>query len=428
MTIDQGFFLDVTNPYENVAIGSPLDFRSAGQSATVSTDDGVGFAIVNIERNTGFDDDGLVSDKLHATAGSVTDDHDFTWSTNQTPLNQGSFTVSLSEDQDSSILPKARAGTGNSAQDVFYDVKTTDQFGNRTSQPINVTDNTPVADWVDSGSSEFDLTNPAIDAFSPGAANQSLEVELQGAQKTVYTDDPGDSSFDPTDPFLFLGTVPQDIQTTTAPINWYTVDLDDPSLYTLTQQGSETVPVGSTVSYTLTAIDPEGQPINGSGVGFLRVGPADDGDSDGNATDFTNEDGEAFYDFAGSVPGTASVSAVVYDDAPGGTFHRLFVVGPDTVRFGQVVNHINPKLSGGNTATGKDVLTVTAHKAYGAQVKLYKVTANGKVLLKTSHLDSNGIKVFKVKDRNGKNKTKYIAKVLATPRTSKATTNTVNLR
>jgi hypothetical protein len=430
MTIDQGSFLNLDNPFEGTpAVGGLLDFRSAGQSAVVSTDDGVGFMIVNIKRNAGFDDDGRVSDKLHATAGSATDDHDFTWSTNQIPLNQGSFGVALSADQQSSILPKARAGTGDSAQDVFYDVKTTDQFGNRTSQNINVTDNTPVAGFGTSGQSEFDLTNPAIDAFSPAAANQALEVELNGAQKTTYTDDPGDSSFDPANPFLFFASVPQDIQTTTAPINWYTVNLNDPSLYTLEQQGSETVPVGSTVSYTLTAIDPEGQPINGSGVGFLRVGPGDQGqDDDGQATDFTNEDGEAFYDFAGSVPGTASVSAVIYDDAPGGgAYHRLFVVGPDTVTFGSAVVPITPKLTGEN-AGNKDVLTVNAKKAAGASVKLYKKTASGKVLLKTSQLNVNGIKSFKIKDNNPNKKTKYVAVVSNTPRTQRGVSNTVNLK
>ncbi|MCW2766799.1 MAG: hypothetical protein JWO11_2758 [Nocardioides sp.] len=432
MTIDEGVFVDITDPFEGTpAVGGLVDFKSAGESQTVSTDDGEGLVIVNIKRNTGFDDDGEVDDKLHATAGSATDDHDFTWTTNAAPLNQGSFTVSLAGDQDSSILPKARAGNGDSAQSVFYDVKTTDQFGNRTSQDLNVTDNTPVAGFGCNSfpcQSAFDLTNPAIEAFSPGAANQALEVELQDAQKLVYSDDPGDSSFDPASPTAFIDSVPVDIQTTTDPINWYTVNLNDRSLYTLTQEGSENVPVGSTVSYTLTAIDPQGQPINGSGVGFLRVGPGDQGqDDDGQADDVTNAAGEAFYDFAGSVPGTASVSAVVYDDRVGGNYHRLFVVGPDTVSFTGSVVPIKPKLTGENS--GKmDVLTVSAKKAAGASVKFYKKTAHGLVLLKTSQLNVNGIKSFSVRDKNGNKVTKYVAIVSNTPRTQRGVSNTVRLR
>lgn len=432
MTVGEGNFVDVANIFDPAPVVGGLggEWSDAGKTTTVSTDDGLGFFVVNIERNAGFDDDGLVDDKLHATAGGATDEHDFTWTTMTDPLNQGSFEVNLSDAQQSSVLPKARAGTGDSAQSVFYDVVTTDQYGNRTMQDINVTDNTPVAGFgfPNGPQSQFDLTNPAVVAFSPSAANQSLEAELPNATSFKYVDVPADSSFDPSSPFGFLSFQSVEAQQTTDPINWYDVNLNDPSLYTLEQQGSEVVPVGSTVSYTLTAIDPEGQPINGSGVGFLRVGPGDQGqDDDGQATDFTNADGEAFYDFAGSVPGTASVSAVVYDDNPGfGGYNRLFVVGPDTVTFGSAVANINPKLSGANKGK-KDVLTINAKKAFGASVKLFKKTGHGRVLLRTGSLDANGIKTFKVRDKNGPKKvTKYVAIVSNTPRTQRGVTNTVN--
>lgn len=423
MTIDEGYFLDLANPFEGTpAVGGLLDFRSAGQTATVSTDDGVGTMIVNIERNAGFDDDGLVSDKLHATAGSATDDHDFTWSTNQDPLNQGSFDVALSADQESSILPKARAGTGNSGQVVDYDVTTTDQFGNRTSQPTTTTDNSPIAAFSSTGASEFDLNQPAIEAFSNSATNQSLEVELNGAQKTAYTDDPGDSSFDPANPFVFFASVPQDIQTTTDAINWYNLNFAT-STFSLDQEGPETVPVGTTVTEVLTATDQEGQALNGIGVGFIRVGPESNNDSDGNNSDTTDVNGQAFYDYAGSIPGTGSTSAVVYSDAG----VRQFKIGPDTVTFGSAVAAIHPKLIG-ESSHGRDILRVSAQKAHGAQVRLYKKTAHGKVLLMTAHLDENGVKSFSVKDKNGRGKTKYFAKVSNTPRTQKGTSNTVNMR
>jgi len=426
--IDEGHFVDVdlvngVLPFENATPGAPLDFEAAGKTMSVTTDDsGRGIFVANIERHQGFDDDGQVDDKIDATAGTVSDEHDLTWSTNGTPLNPGSFEVSLSEDQESSILPKARAGNGDSAQVVDYDVVTTDQFGNRTSQPLTTTDNTPVADFNGGFSSEFGLSQPAIRAFSPAAANQALEVELDGARKLIYTDDVQNSEFDPLNPGVNFDFDPVQAQENTSAINWYTVNIAASS-FELDQQGSERVPVGSTVSYTLSATDQEGQPLDGFGVGFLRVGPGDQGsDDDGQQGDVTNEDGEAFYDFAGSVPGQANVSAVVYDDRANGNYKRLFVVGPDTVEFTKAVNAIKPELSGENMR-GKDVLTVAAPEAHGAQVKLYRKTSKGRELLRTGNLDVNGLKSFTVRDANGKAKSTYVAVVSATPRTQKGKTN-----
>ncbi|WP_346384582.1 hypothetical protein [Nocardioides sp.] len=441
VTIDQGHFSKRDDPFKATpAPGAIFEMNDIGKTITINTtDDGIGEFYANIERNTGFDDDGIVEDQLHASVGSVSDDHDFTWTTVGTPITQrqtDGLVVSLSGDQQSSILPQARAGTGNSAQAVFYDVKTYDHYDNPTSQEVSVTDNTPVGEIADPDGlgpfeSELALGQPAIVATSPSTANQAIDVEINNSQKRVYKDNVNDSSFDPANPNDQVEVLFTDVQRTTDPINWYTVNLNDPSLYTLTQEGSENVPVGSTVSYTLTAIDPEGQPINGSGVGFLRVGPGDQGqDDDGQAGDVTNADGEAFYDFAGSVPGTASVSAVVYDDEGIiglGGFHRLFVVGPDTVTFGGTVVAIHPRLTGENSG-GKDVLTINSRKAAGASVKLFKKTGHGRVLLKVGQLNVNGIKSFKVTDKNGNQVTKYFAIVSNTPRTQRGVTNTVNLR
>jgi len=438
LTITEGNFVNQADPFDPApAVGNMAgEWKSAGKTQTISTNDGVGLFVVNIERNAGFDDDGLVADKIHAAVGSATAEHDFDWSTRTEPLNQGSFSVTLSDSQDSSILPKARAGEGDSAQQVYYDVVTTDQFGNRTQQDIDVTDNSPVADFFfpNGDSSQFDLSNPAIVAYSEDAANQSLEVELPAATSYKYTDDPTDGSFSITSlPALFAYTTfsASEQQKNTDAINWYTVDLDDPSLYTLTQEGAENVPVGSTVSYTLTATDPEGQPLNGIGVGFLRVGPGDEGqDDDGQQTDITNENGEAFYDFAGSVPGIASVSAVVYDDMGPFDYHRLFVVGPDTVTFDNGPKEaIDATLSGKNNGAKDDKLTVEAPAAAkDAVVKLFKYVKGDRRLVDTKSLSDAGLAKFTVTDKNGKAKTKYVAKVKSTAVTKSAETNTKSVK
>lgn len=428
LTIEEGHFIDLNAPFENAAPGNELDFSNAGQTATVTTDDG-GSAqfVVNIERNTGFDDDGEVDDNMTADAGNASDTHDLTWTTNAIALNNGSFTVELSEDQESTILPQARAGdpTG-SGQVVDYDVVTTDQFGNRTRQPITVTDNTPLADFFTTGTSEYDLTNPAIQAFADSATNQELEVELNGAVEVVYADNVNDSSFDPNNPGLLIDIDPVQLQEDTAAINWYDLDLNA-STFTLSQDGAQTVPVQSAVTMVLNATDQEGQALTGLGVDFLRGGPGDEDDDGCQFGCYTvDEDGNAFYDFVGGSAGTATVSAVVYDD----NGDRFGTVGTDTVIFGgggQV--GIQAKLSG-KSKGGKDILKVDApSNADGAKVKLQKKTKNGwKQISKAKALNLLGNTTFKVADKNGNKVTRYRALVAGTNDTKPDTSNVVRLK
>ena len=442
LTIKEGNFVDITDPFEaNPVVGAPVDFSSLGKTMTVNTGDvlggGVGVAIpgtflANIERNTGFDDDGLVSDKLTAAAGAATDTHDLTWTTNAVPLNpraSNPLTVELSADQESSILPKARAGTGASAQEVDYDVHTYDQFENPTSQNVDITDDTPIAGFTASGTSEFDLTQPAISAFSPSATDQSLEVELEGPLTTTYFDDPADSSFDPATPLDNIQQLPVVVEQDTDAINWYNAIIT-PESFVLTQLGPEEVLVGSTVSYSLTGTDQEGQPLNGFGAGFLRVGPGNDNSDDGQLTDFTDANGQAFYDFAGGTPGKANVSAVVYSDKAGNA--RLFVTPTDTVTFTAQTTDgpradISPKLLAEN---GKkfDQLTVRAERAPGALTRFYKKTKKGRQILKSKKLDSDGTVSVRIKDTNGKKRTRYFAIVSKTDINTRAKTNIKKVR
>jgi hypothetical protein len=303
---------------------------------------------------------------------------------------------------------------------VNYDVRTFDQFGNRTSQDLDVTDNTPLAETDAAGASQFDLGQPTIVADGDDDVDQVIDVELEGAETNTYGDDPYDSSFDPANPGIFDNST-ADIREATDAINWYMIDFDA-STFTLGQQGAQNVPVGATVTEVLRAVDQEGQPVQGMWVDFLRGGPGNE-DSDGNNVDFTDNQGRAFYDFVGGSAGTATVTAVIYDD----NGNRVRTVGPDTVRFGAA--GIVAKLTGKNNGGKADRLKVNApNRADGAKVVLWKLTKNGKVKVGQGTLNDNGNKSFKVKDRNGNKVTRYIAKVMKTSASSGDTTNRKGVR
>lgn len=425
--INEGNFVNPANLFDPAAVvgGMVGEWSNAGKTVTVNTGDGNdGAFVVNIERNAGFDDNGLVADKVVAGSGNASFEYDFNWNTMDVPLNSGSYTAELSADQESSILPKARAGHSEAwsfdgtGQQVFYDVTATDQFGNRTQQPLTISDDSPIADFNSSFETQYTLDPPAITAYSPSATNQSLEVQLDNQTKTVYSDNPFDSSFDPSDPITiwtllnFYDQPTADIQKDTAPINWYALNFGT-STFTLSHEGANTVPAGTQITNTLTATDQEGQKIEGVPVGFLRVGPSDDGDSDGNPGDYTNENGEAFYDWAGNEAGLANVTAVIYNDNE----VRQFVVGPDKITFsGETL--LNPNMSlKGSSDGNKDVIGVTADPVAGGAVAVVK---RGGEVIRTHRLNPNGHWNFRVTDHNGNKATKYRVLLQETPSTRSA--------
>ena len=437
VSIDEGFLVNPDDAVEATpAPGAPIDLKSAGKTLTVNTGAGMGLVIANIERSEGFDDDGIVSDKIRASIASASDTHDFDWSTQGVPLNPRAtnpLVVELSDTQESSILPKARGGAGASAQGVNYDAMAFDQFGNPVSQDLDVRDNTPLATFTfpNGDDSQYALSQPAIVANATKATDQVLEVELDNAVTTTYADDVATNAFDPANPVASFDVDPVDIEVTTDAINWYEAIVTADS-FTLGRTGSGDVPTGSTVSFKLTGTDQEGQPLNGFGAGFLRVGPgSDDNADDGQQTDVTNANGEAFYDFAGGVPGQANVSAVVYNDTNGS---RLFVTPTSKVTFvGPVAQppvaepdvkaDINPKIFVESGRGGADFITVRAKRADGGLIKVFRKTQGGRSQVATKRLGANGSKSFKVKDLNKRRKTRYFAIVLPTDDTNRAKTN-----
>ncbi|GHJ57619.1 hypothetical protein NOK12_01380 [Nocardioides sp. OK12] len=419
LTVDEGFFVD-TSSNAKAFDGTPkqgdvVDYKDSGQSKEVTLKDGVGTFFVTIERNAGFDDDGRVDDKIRATSGGASDTHDVRWTTVGAPANLAKtnpLVVELSSDQDSTVLPKARAAAPGDVegQNVNYDVKTTDFWGNPTSMGLTITDNTPLA-HVNGFRSAFSANQPAVVAWAERATSQVLEVEADGARSFTYSANIATGALlsTPTNPQAYVIANRDDVEQTTSAIQWYTVD-PAASTFTLAQQGAEEVPVGTTVTMELLAKDQEEQALRGAQVNFVRSGPGPN-DSDGNNWDNVNKDGKAFYDFAGTSAGTASVAAIVSLNG-----NRIAKVD-DTVSFvGPVVTDITPvlKLTGSNNGKQADELKVKVSDVpAGATVELYKLTRKrGQRLVGTAVTDAKGVATFSVRD-NSKKRTSYMARSVA---------------
>ena len=187
-------------------------------------------------------------------------------------------------------------------------------------------------------------------------------------------------------------------------------------------------PVGTTVTETITVTDSTGDPISNRAVRVRRTGPGAEAET---VFMSTNSSGVATYEFDCSVAGVTTIDVGISGPVPPLADPFSFAMASDTVTCGVTppVVKVNPgaKLSGKNQGN-KDVLKVNAKsKAKGATVKLQKKTSNGwKQVGPAKSLNSSGDKSFKVKDQNGNKGTKYRAKVGATSKTTKGTSNVKN--
>ena len=364
----------------------------------------------------GFDDDGAVPAKITVTYGSVNKSDDETFfsgndtgnqldpATGQlvastTPLNVGSVDMTIASDdqQESTILPKA-----STSQDVMLDLSIKDQYGNLVKlTPDDVYDNAANA-WVDSNNgweSQFQGEEAGFYAYADRAQMQRIFTTASGV-------DQGSRSIADKSP---------------VDINWYAVDFSK-STFTLKHDTADSVPVGTAVTETVTALDQEGQPIPNLDVDFLRSGPnAQNGDV--NDTDTTDANGVATYNFVGDSAGVAKIDAVI---ASGSTQIKKL---HDEVTFVNVKSSIVAKLLGQSNAGKADVLTVDApSSANGAVVRLFKVVNGMRKLVSTSTLNGRATTRFTVADKNGKGYTKYVAVVSPTARTKGDTTNSKTVR
>ena len=268
------FFTDGTPDPAPVNGANTGELKSLGKTITVTT--GAGGVtpqfFVAIERDAGFDDDGLVEAIVTATAGVTatspadTEDVDFD---SANPLNGGEVQLVLSPagEQDASTDP---ADTG---QNVYYDVYTTDQFGNRvggatvgltavgddddTDTDIEVDGvgvNSVLSDFDDDG--DFYVTTDDADDVTVTATWNApfSEYAVSTANPPVVTTTTGNRALTDTADVTFANTT------------------FEPAGATLTGNPETSAPVNTAVAETFTAVDSNGDPIVGAPVTFTRSG------------------------------------------------------------------------------------------------------------------------------------------------------------
>ncbi|MBZ5740075.1 beta strand repeat-containing protein [Nocardioides mangrovi] len=411
VSTDHGFFTtpDATQLSELKADPAAADgaqygeWEDLGSTYDTTTDDsGYAEAVVAIEKDSGFDDDGEVDATVTFTVGGKTFTEPVTFYS-EDPFNGGEVTVTLDDTQTVSdaTLPKAPT-----TEQLAWNVQATDQYGNLTSAFIDLDDAGSAADLSTSGTwSNFTDDSPNLYTSSDEAADQTVTGTWDNAPVTTWLDaDTTTAGFQgDTDASDSIDTThPVDITGDSETISWYDIDYSA-STFTLTHTGSDTQPVGTTVTETYTAVDQNGEPIQGLHVDFFRTGPDDLQNGEGNGSGTTNAAGQAFYIFQGAKAGTATVTAVLSDGS------TIIPQGEqtDVVKFQGTVD---PKLkvSGSGGKTDK-VKANAVSAAAGAKATLW--VKGKKVASKT--LNASGDTTFKVKDKNGKKLTKYTVKITA---------------
>ncbi|GEP40367.1 hypothetical protein NPS01_40300 [Nocardioides psychrotolerans] len=411
LTVDKGFFTDGTNDPAPAVGADAGELKSLTQSITVTTDSaGDASFSVAIERDAGFDDDGLVKAIVTATVGTVTDTEDVDYSS-ANPLNGG--TVELVESPAAEQSGPTDPASVN--QSVLFDLVTTDQFGNRVGgEFVNVTENKPGASTT-GGFSDFDNSGD-ISVFSDRA--QTVTATATWVTDTYrYTTATGNGA---------PATVANgETLTDTADVVFEGIDFAA-SDFSISSNPEGTVVPGTAVTETVTVLDQNGNPAQGLQVEFVRSG-AGGGETESRTT---NANGEANYTFVASTEGTVNITAIVTDGS--GQSETL----TDTVT---VDNGTQPpvppieivaKLTGVSNGPANDKLKVNApSSAAGAEVRLFKVIDGRRIQVgKTKGLNSFGNATFIVRDRNGNRLTKYVAVVVKTARTLGDVTNPKRVR
>ena len=406
LTVDKGFFTDGT-PDPAPAVGNDAgELNSLGTTITVTTN-ASGQATFNtaIEGDDDFDDDGLATQIVTATVGSTSDTEDYIFDSSA-PLNGSDVSIEFSPDaqQDSGILPQAQSGQ----DDVAFDVTAFDQFGNPVGgETVAISDDSATATTsTQTVTTDFD---PAADfTLSDTGADDDVTVTATYMPDTLTYTGVGNA----TQPGTATYTADQTV-------NFYAIDFAN-STFSLTHTGTDPQPVGTTVTETYNAVDQNGEPISGLDIQFFRAGPDAQGDGDGNSTDTTNANGDAFYVFQGTQAGDANITAVARQAGTTTNNGTLVPEGrqTDTVTFGKATPPpLTAVLKAPNNGGTKDKVRIIAkpvETAAGATVRLYSRsngTSGRKVLLSTRKLNETGRRIFVRPDRNGNRRTVYFAVV-----------------
>lgn len=418
-------------------------YETDGSSVVVKTNangDAVLYTVIG--RDAGFDDDGLVKAKLKAVSGAVQGADDVNWSTQGDPLNIKSIDLKLSADQTQTAnnLPSGFTGGDDGVEGlpeaaanrtVWLDLVVKDQFDNPTGAEVDLASNTTKAGvygwnsgWT-TAEGQFGNDHPAIVAYGEGlTVAQEITATFDGSGATY-----GDTN--PNQDGVQLGGLYPDVTKTDAEtINWYEINYAA-STYTLTHSGANSQAVNSTVVETYTALDQKGHPIVGLDVEFFRGGPdkLQNGEPANRtfATE-TDQSGKAFYVFKGVAAGTASITALPYDQNQ----HPL-TAGQvdDSVTFTGTAAKINisPTLKISNWTSGDHaIVDAGTIKAQGAAVRIYKIVNGARVAVADGRIGADGKFRITMKDTNGTSSTKYVARIGGWTKTNGGTTGTVTVR
>lgn len=425
LTVDGSSFF--TNGPADGTAGQPAgDLQERGQSITLVTDaDGTVDFAVGIERSEEFDDDGRATDTVTATVGGTSDTQDVVWSTAD-PLNGGDVEIAFAADrfQESGVLPQAPL-----TDDVAYDVRVTDQFGNPVGGEDVAISANGGGDVVDGGGDDVTTVESDFDEQPEFFVSSDSESDVTPtgtwqANTSVYAADGPDDDNDAE----IVTTEDNDTVTGEGPTaEFYEVDFAN-SEFSLAQQGDEEREVGETVIMVYTATDQNGEEIEFE-VAFFRTGPGNDDDGSADERVATGEDGMASYVFSGNTEGTARVSAIGYVGNQPISESRA----NDTVEFGEVRGPGNGDpivitLAADSNGPKKDVVRADIDNAVGETIRVFKIRgtkAKGNkrlVRIREDIVPDGGRMTFKVADRNGKKKTRFVAKIRANGEVYKSNT------
>lgn len=402
LTVDRGFFTTGQPSLPSVAgaLAGDLDQRGTKLTGVTNAQGELAFS-VGIARDGGFDDDGLVTATVNVASGP-TAAQSAVWDTSK-PLN-GRVALALSPagEQEAAVNP-ALAGDR-----TFYEVFAFDQFGNRVGgAPIDLTYSGNLDDYDYSDEfalSDFDLFGDIwLTSFEAGTIN--IIGTWEDAPTYRYADTVGNT-------VVGASNASDSIASSTYEGSF------GASRFSIRSSATDVVRVGAAVTQTVQVVDQRGNPARGYEVRFFREGP-DAVRSDAVATGTTNAQGQASYTFVGTKRGRAKITAEVTD----GTSRRVLA---GSAVFGATVT---ARLRKGKGGSGGDRLTVSARsEAAGAKVQMYRVVNGKQTLVGSKKLNIKGKVAFKIRDRNRKAYTTYVAVVRSTSRSVADQSNSVKIR
>ncbi|WP_179666833.1 Ig-like domain-containing protein [Nocardioides thalensis] len=414
----------------------PTRDDSLGSTITVSTNNnGDATFRTTIGRDSGFDDDGLTDAVVSADVDGLSADDSVEWDSSN-PINASEITIVRTPGQpENQRLDKA----------VLFDIFAKDQYGN-PAKGVEVTAECPDILGDDDTCSVGGVTTPSDldnggdlavfsvdtngDLIPDGEGEYTFTAEVSGGLTNSTN---SGLSTDFTEVYNAAGNPVKKVVETSFDQSWYAgkIGEDEGATYTLTTSPANPVVAGQPVTATLTALDSEGNPLEGLRVDFVRTG-----DPDTETPVVTDEDGVAQYVFEVEENCTSdTVTAVVRDTVTydGDPATEGVVSDQSTVVVSEPCK-VNVNISGLNSENKKrDIINVTATSdadLTGLSVKLQrKVDGEWKTVGdKGKTLDSDGKARFSVRDLNGNKVTKYRVMIPATDLTKAATSKVLNRR